>query len=279
MMPADIQNLEQHCPVEVVEYVRNQDVTTTRSLFWPDTNAGIDAYSGQCHLAVLGYVVDDIGPRTSWAGIRSALGEMTMLSDHMSEDLVNRSAEALRRIAARHDGLEFGRIYFIAKKWNVDLRESFYRHAPRPAELDAAMIDSVVGMANYALYLAEMGEEDALDAYAGALELRKDPAEIRRGLDALFDLKVPGRERVLRAYIDDPRQERDTWGGRGLVLAQAAREMLDLPDYTGPRRLLDGDGNEVAPMKRPFETTEETRPRLYRVSPPPPVSRSLLRWD
>lgn len=284
MTDADMQFMQTHCPPEVVDYVRMQDMTRSASPFWPPGTGNIFQYSGPCHLAVLGYVVDKIDASTSWGGVNSALHEMRLLHDHLPEALKARTVHALQRIAQRPDALQFPRIYEVAQRFGTDLRPDLYQHQPQPGDLDPAAINSVTGMARYVLYLASFDDDRALDAYAQALALRAAPLEIRKGLEGLHDAQTPRRARVLMTYIDDPRQEQDVWGGRGDVLGQVAREMLDMPDYTGPRRLLDHDGRDAQPLTRPWGGGDtELRTGRYRLqgAPRQPLraGQQVLRWD
>ncbi|MDO5641866.1 MAG: hypothetical protein Q4G26_05680 [Paracoccus sp. (in: a-proteobacteria)] len=279
MTPEKLQALRQYCPPEVVRYVRAQDTTTTHSLFFPDYRGPVNTYSGHCHVAILDYVIDSAGASTSATAVEELLYEIRLVRKHISDDLRDRSRAALLRIAAREDGVRFVRLYSLAQLLDVDLREALLLHNPRAEELDPIEIDRNPSLVGYALYLASFGETAALDAYGASLRLRRGPTAIMRGLEPLFFRKPPGWEAVVRDYIDDPRQEMSQFGTPGMVVGQAAREMLGLPHYTGPRRLQNSIGEDTEPIMPSPDNPVTLRIHRYGLRRPPIQLPELLNWD
>lgn len=123
-----------------------------------------------------------------------------------------------------HPAISFN--YFLGlRKTGIDLREALQGRVAESWAFSTPRRDAETW--DYHLYLAELGDEDALEALADKIARTDSGNDVTLMLLSLADVPGAAVDDILRRYDDDPRTA-DGVSGPGLPVAENVRLLLSM---------------------------------------------------
>ena len=211
-----------NCPVEIVAEVKAADLIRPigEDIFFTVENSNAGPV---CALASTLYLAPKISRRSSLEVQIGFLSSAATYAGLFPVDSLPAIADAILKIQRTNENTF---IYFKALRLNkIDVRTVLFGSVvpnwafQHPRDMDAATW-------HYNLYLASLGEDDALNALIDKVQTTMDATAVYALLVDLAELPAKEVTQLLRSYLDDTRSTRGS-NGPGATLGELVPVLVD----------------------------------------------------
>jgi hypothetical protein len=212
------------CPIEIAEHIRNIDLNTSGSVFWPPNYEQPYPFPDDCMAAMIGAVGEHLDPSVDGEILGSYFQKAWISNSALPPETVAQVAALAGRVTITED--LFLDYFRALRSLKIDVRDQIAdQFIEQPMEGNWFRYSRYY---QYQLYRAVFAEPGVMDWFQALTDRLLDPDQILGVMDDLEHEKVPGWQDFVRQFIDDDRRSIGIDGCGGLTLASNARVLLEM---------------------------------------------------